>query len=350
MANRYFDFEQLQAKGLGYFKPSSTLGRHHATIVDISPDKIVVEGSEKGKVTLHNGWTLGYDCGSVWAICPPELIKDPLKRVFRQLKWSMKWIEWVEFYPSDDTSIILDPAGGGYVEQGIRVSRYEKFAIGYKMYASRHFSGQHRAIETIFLKQGCSREEIAEDIKKFLIIFPAERQEAANLAAATQKQKEEQNKKDWVDFWEEEQPQIIELASKYATQVVLHKRSHSIERGLCFTQNIYPVPYKDWDDKLLHSLKFREQEIRLELTDFQFNKITLRMGSINTVFNFFMWQHEEFTGWNSFPQIDHSLSLEERRKECESLEDLREEIERVFITYFKKRKRETYYQGSYFNQ
>ena len=76
MAKRYYTFAELSEKEAGVqLRPSGTLGRHHFVITNKSETHIRVsgfntDGSKAGETTIKAGGSLGYNCGSVWAIKP----------------------------------------------------------------------------------------------------------------------------------------------------------------------------------------------------------------------------------------------------------------------------------------
>ena len=76
MANRYYTFAELSEKAIGVeLRAGGTLGRHHFVIEKKSETHIKVSGwstngSKAGETTIKKGGTLGYNCGSVWAIKP----------------------------------------------------------------------------------------------------------------------------------------------------------------------------------------------------------------------------------------------------------------------------------------
>ena len=76
MANRYYTFDQLIEKPTGVeLRANGTLGRHHFIIETKSETHIRVsgfntDGSKAGETTIKKGGSLGYNCGSVWAIKP----------------------------------------------------------------------------------------------------------------------------------------------------------------------------------------------------------------------------------------------------------------------------------------
>ena len=78
MARRYFKFEELSSKPTGVeLRAGGTLGRHHFVIESKSETHIRVsgwntDGSKAGETTIKQGGSLGYNCGSVWAIKPPH--------------------------------------------------------------------------------------------------------------------------------------------------------------------------------------------------------------------------------------------------------------------------------------
>ena len=78
MANRYFSFAELSEKQTGVqLRAGGTLGRHHFVITNKSETHIRVsgfntDGSKAGETTIKAGGSLGYNCGSVWAIKPPH--------------------------------------------------------------------------------------------------------------------------------------------------------------------------------------------------------------------------------------------------------------------------------------
>ena len=78
MANRYISFAELSEKEIGVqLRAGGTLGRHHFVIENKSENLIKVSGwntngSKAGETTIKQGGSLGYNCGSVWAIKPPH--------------------------------------------------------------------------------------------------------------------------------------------------------------------------------------------------------------------------------------------------------------------------------------
>jgi hypothetical protein len=78
MAKRYFNFAELSEKPIGVqLHASGTLGRHCFVIENKSETHIRVsgfntDGSKAGETTIKQGGSLGYNCGSVWAIKPPH--------------------------------------------------------------------------------------------------------------------------------------------------------------------------------------------------------------------------------------------------------------------------------------
>ena len=76
MANRYYTFAELSEKPLGVqLRAANTLGRHHFIVDYKSETHIKVSGfntygSKTGETTIKPGGSLGYNCGSVWAIKP----------------------------------------------------------------------------------------------------------------------------------------------------------------------------------------------------------------------------------------------------------------------------------------
>lgn len=76
MANRYYTFAELSEKETGVeLRAGGTLGRHHFIIENKSETHIRVsgwntDGSKAGETTIKRGGSLGYNCGSVWAIKP----------------------------------------------------------------------------------------------------------------------------------------------------------------------------------------------------------------------------------------------------------------------------------------
>jgi hypothetical protein len=76
MANRYYTFAQLSEKETGVeLRAGGTLGRHHYIIEKKSETHIKVsgwntDGAKAGETSVKIGGSLGYNCGSVWAIKP----------------------------------------------------------------------------------------------------------------------------------------------------------------------------------------------------------------------------------------------------------------------------------------
>ena len=76
MAKRYISFAELSEKPTGVqLHASGTLGRHHY-IIEYKTDTHIgvsgwnTDGSKAGETTIKQGGSLGYNCGSVWAIKP----------------------------------------------------------------------------------------------------------------------------------------------------------------------------------------------------------------------------------------------------------------------------------------
>jgi hypothetical protein len=89
MAKRYFDYSEVE-KIEGSYKPYGTMGSHNFKVLSKSPQGITVQGSTGKTVFLKPGWTLGYDCGDVWAIKPADKISDPIQKFLRKNKFSSK--------------------------------------------------------------------------------------------------------------------------------------------------------------------------------------------------------------------------------------------------------------------
>jgi len=76
MAKRYYSFESLSEKETGvHLSAGGTLGRHNFVIENKTETHIKVsgwntDGSKAGETIIKKGGSLGYDCGSVWAIKP----------------------------------------------------------------------------------------------------------------------------------------------------------------------------------------------------------------------------------------------------------------------------------------
>jgi len=74
--NRYIPFAELSEMETGVeLRVRGTLGRHHFVITNKSETRIKVSGfntygSKTGETTIKPGGSLGYNCGSVWAIKP----------------------------------------------------------------------------------------------------------------------------------------------------------------------------------------------------------------------------------------------------------------------------------------
>ncbi len=130
MAKNYFSIENIinfilpAMAEKGFYKPSGTLGRHFLTVIKrgelffiegFNPskeegEKLAVQQAVESaggeywgekippisKAILFPGWTLGYDCGQLWTICPPEMIKDPIRKVLRELKLPTSILSWVD--------------------------------------------------------------------------------------------------------------------------------------------------------------------------------------------------------------------------------------------------------------
>lgn len=109
MAKRYFTFAELSEKPTGVeLRAGGTLGRHHFIVDYKSETRIKVsgfntDGSKACETTIKAGGSLGYNCGSVWAIKPQsdmtplELLRSefriPKTNVFFVSKSEMAEIE-----------------------------------------------------------------------------------------------------------------------------------------------------------------------------------------------------------------------------------------------------------------
>jgi hypothetical protein len=93
MAKRYFSFANLSEMEAGVeLRPNGTLGRHHFIITNKSETHISVsgfntDGSKAGETTIKQGGSLGYNCGSVWAIKPKSEM-TPLQLLRSEFKIS----------------------------------------------------------------------------------------------------------------------------------------------------------------------------------------------------------------------------------------------------------------------
>ena len=134
MAKRYYSHQELTQiindDLTANHKPGGTLGSHFMYLEDMGEyikvtgksiskgdknycpvaAKIVQNYSLEGpseeilaSVKIYPEYTLGYNCGNVWAIKPVHLIKDPLKRACRENKFSMRKIHFV---PDFDNVIV----------------------------------------------------------------------------------------------------------------------------------------------------------------------------------------------------------------------------------------------------
>ncbi len=70
MAKKYVSAEALKEIS-GYYKPAGTMGKHYCTVVHQN-DATIVIGNVGGRVTIHEGDTIGYDCGKIWLVPRPE--------------------------------------------------------------------------------------------------------------------------------------------------------------------------------------------------------------------------------------------------------------------------------------
>ena len=97
MANRYFSFAELSERPTGVeLRAGGTLGRHHFIIENKSETHIRVsgfntDGSKAGEAIVKNGGSLGYNCGSVWAIKPPHEM-TPLERLRSEFRISKNMV------------------------------------------------------------------------------------------------------------------------------------------------------------------------------------------------------------------------------------------------------------------
>jgi len=97
MAKRYFPFAELSEKETGVeLRAAGTLGRHNFVIENKSETHIKVSGwttsgSKTGETTIKKGGSLGYDCGSVWAI-KPQSDMTPIERLRSEYRLSKEMV------------------------------------------------------------------------------------------------------------------------------------------------------------------------------------------------------------------------------------------------------------------
>lgn len=117
MARRYTNFvsllSELAGNNTGTYKPSDTLGSHHA-LVALQGEKLVVTGISSQDETLETvvlaeGDTLGYDCGSVWRVPQPTEYRNPIRRALAENQVSQRRLEFVD-------EIVVDELSYGWVE------------------------------------------------------------------------------------------------------------------------------------------------------------------------------------------------------------------------------------------
>lgn len=191
MAKRYFSHSEL--KGLNNkVKPSGTMGNHYLEVCDLQDGSILVEGFnppslskedrkklEKyqlyldlinsggdwvgeiptnpvkplepvSKVILRPEWTLGYNCGEVWAIQPTHLIKDPIRRALREEGFPKSALVWVDdLYP--------------YVSEDSVNSASCVIDRSYKIYNRASMEKSWR-IDTFFFKKGTPKDLVVKAI------------------------------------------------------------------------------------------------------------------------------------------------------------------------------------------
>lgn len=171
---RYFSFKTLSEKSVGTFKPADTLGTHHAQILEKYDDRILIEGSRGSKVLLKPNWTLGYNCGNVWAIRPPEEIKNPLHRWLRENKVSKSVVIRTDEPVRFGTSTAI--CGAGYADVGSVARLYGGTVAGYGQEqqwiggkvavvtgksVNRDFGAPRAKIEAIYVRSDVSDEQAA---------------------------------------------------------------------------------------------------------------------------------------------------------------------------------------------
>ena len=196
VAKRHFTYDQLSSVVPGRWKPAGTLGSHHAVITH-QGDVIVVVGSVSGKVSLHVGDTLGYNCGDVWAVPKPESYRDPLRRLLAERKISQKVLEFVKLkdftldtterwydqqhcpngrptheWVTDGAKIIfeeeeLEPSHGYFSGGGQRNIRIENATYAVRVDYGRHMNGcGYYRITRIVVWPVCDRTTLLEVVRK----------------------------------------------------------------------------------------------------------------------------------------------------------------------------------------
>jgi hypothetical protein len=172
MAKKYFEFDYLSQKGTGIFKPYGTMGTHYCEILLISEKEIVVKGNKDKTVKLFPGWTLGYDCGEVWAIKPASEIKNPLHKWAREHKISLKNIIRTNDPIQYGTESRIIGAGWGEIGDYLTYYGGESHSAGEKYewvggivaYRTQHSSSNGNPTsypDAIFIREGVSDEEAA---------------------------------------------------------------------------------------------------------------------------------------------------------------------------------------------
>jgi len=138
---------------------------------------IIIRGNVRGEnstLQLYPGWTLGYDCGSIWAIKPPSEIKNPLHKWMRENKISGKSLVRTDEpikctlehqicgagYSKSGTT--LQYAGGEMEGHGtIRTWHGGKVAIATGHWCDYNFKSPRSKIEHIYVRTNVSDEEAA---------------------------------------------------------------------------------------------------------------------------------------------------------------------------------------------
>lgn len=99
MAKKYFSFDELKSV-YGQHKPAGTMGIHHLNVSHGGGNIIVFGvdsyGVRSKEIILHEGETVGYDCGIIWRIPSPGAYKDPLRGILAEQKLSQKILSFDE--------------------------------------------------------------------------------------------------------------------------------------------------------------------------------------------------------------------------------------------------------------
>jgi len=179
MAKRYFEFNRiLEVPANEPYRFPGLLGLHHIVVKRKSEELIDLVGVDSyghsKPVTLRVGETLGYNCGEVWVLPNPASIKDPLRRVCREVKYP---ISKIIFSPLGDMSTYVDDLQGGAIADGYVPFydgvTYDRFTIkesGRKFLAEKTWKkvgpiDQRTFTSAFIFEEGTSRSDAANVIR-----------------------------------------------------------------------------------------------------------------------------------------------------------------------------------------